>query len=81
MMGTGSCALQDAIRLTQASIEAGVFSVLVIPPFYYKPHSMEDYFLGHISSQTFIVVLKVSTLIQEWSMLTGVLEDQKPLMS
>ena len=42
MMGTGSCALQDAIRLTQASIEAGVFSVLVIPPFYYKPQSDES---------------------------------------
>ena len=42
MMGTGSCALQDAILLTQASIEAGVFSVLVIPPFYYKPQSDES---------------------------------------
>ena len=42
MMGTGSCALQDAIRLTQASVEAGVFSVLVIPPFYYKPQSDES---------------------------------------
>ena len=42
MMGTGSCALQDSIRPTQASIEAGVFSVLVIPPFYYKPQSDES---------------------------------------
>ena len=42
MMVTGSCALQVAIRLTQASIEAGVFSVLVIPPFYYKPQSDES---------------------------------------
>ena len=53
MMGTGSCALQDAIRLTQASIEAGVFSVLVIPPFYYKPQSDESvirYFSELISS-------------------------------
>ena len=32
MMGTGSCALQDAIRMTQASIEAGVFSVLKLYP-------------------------------------------------
>ena len=41
MMGTGSCALQDAVRLTQASVNAGVFSVLVLPPFYYKPQSEE----------------------------------------
>ena len=42
MMGTGSCALQDAIRMTQACIEAGIFTVLVIPPFYYKPQSDES---------------------------------------
>ena len=42
MVGTGSCALQDAVRLTRASIEAGVYSVLVIPPFYYKPQSDES---------------------------------------
>ena len=42
MMGTGSCALQDAVRLTQASVNAGVFSVLILPPFYYKPQSEES---------------------------------------
>ena len=39
MMGTGSCALQDAVHLTKASIDAGVYTVLVLPPFYYKPQS------------------------------------------
>ena len=39
LMGTGSCALQDAVYLTKASIDAGVYSVLVLPPFYYKPQS------------------------------------------
>ena len=42
MLGTGSCALQDSVRLTKASVDAGVFSVLVIPPFYYKPQSDES---------------------------------------
>ena len=42
MIGTGSCALQDTIRLTHASVDAGVFSVLVLPPFYYKPQSDES---------------------------------------
>ena len=42
MMGTGSCALQDAVRLTQASVNAGVLSVLVLPPFYYKPQNEES---------------------------------------
>ena len=42
MLGTGSCALQDAVRLTKASIDAGVYAVLVLPPFYYKPQSDES---------------------------------------
>ena len=42
MLGTGSCALQDAVRLTKASVDTGVYSVLVLPPFYYKPQSDES---------------------------------------
>ena len=44
MFGTGSCSIQDAIRLTRSSLEAGVFSVLVLPPFYYRPQSEEGAF-------------------------------------
>ena len=39
IMGTGSCSLKDAVHLTKASIDAGVYAVLVLPPFYYKPQS------------------------------------------
>jgi len=42
LIGTGSCALQDAIKLTKASIDAGVYAVLILPPFYYKPQSEES---------------------------------------
>ncbi len=42
MIGTGSCALKDAIKLTKVSIDAGVYAVLVVPPFYYKPQSEES---------------------------------------
>lgn len=42
MMGTGSCALQEAIRLTKASVNAGIYTLLVIPPFYYKQQSDES---------------------------------------
>ena len=42
LIGTGSCALQDAIKLTKVSIDAGVYAVLVVPPFYYKPQSEES---------------------------------------
>jgi len=39
IIGTGSCALKDAVHITKASINAGVYTVLVLPPFYYKPQS------------------------------------------
>ena len=42
LIGTGSCALQDAIKLTKVSIDVGVYAVLVLPPFYYKPQSEES---------------------------------------
>lgn len=44
LMGTGACALADAIEMTRASAAAGVFNVLVLPPFYYKPASDDGVF-------------------------------------
>ena len=42
IIGTGSCAIQDTVKLTKTSVDAGFFSVLVLPPFYYKPISDES---------------------------------------
>ncbi len=39
IIGTGSCALADAVELTRASFTAGAAGVLVLPPFYYKQPS------------------------------------------
>ncbi len=36
VVGTGSCALADAIRLSRDAITAGAAGVLTLPPFYYK---------------------------------------------
>ena len=41
MIGTGSCSFQDAVRQTQLAVDHGLFTVLVLPPFYYKPVSDE----------------------------------------
>ncbi|HKD66634.1 MAG TPA: dihydrodipicolinate synthase family protein [Candidatus Binataceae bacterium] len=41
IIGTGSCALADAVEMTRAATEAGAAGVLVIPPFYYKEPSEE----------------------------------------
>tara|TARA_B100000579_G_scaffold9459_1_gene7021 strand:+ start:73 stop:993 length:921 start_codon:yes stop_codon:yes gene_type:complete len=42
LVGTGSCAIKDAIKLTKVSIDSGVYAVLILPPFYYKPLSEES---------------------------------------
>ena len=39
IIGTGSCALADAVELTCAAVAAGAAGVLVLPPFYYKEPS------------------------------------------
>ncbi|MDQ0137750.1 4-hydroxy-tetrahydrodipicolinate synthase [Neorhizobium galegae] len=36
LLGTGACAVEDAIVATRASLAAGFPNVLVLPPFYYK---------------------------------------------
>ena len=35
MVGTGVCALEDSVRLTQAAAEMGFAGALLLPPFYY----------------------------------------------
>lgn len=44
MIGTGCCALPDTVALTKKSLEIGVESVLMLPPFYYKNPSDEGLF-------------------------------------
>ncbi len=36
LVGTGACALPDAVRLTRRAVEHGAAGALVLPPFYYK---------------------------------------------
>lgn len=44
MPGTGSCALSDAVQLTDRATRAGCAGVLMLPPFYYKGVSEEGLF-------------------------------------
>ncbi|WP_420403070.1 dihydrodipicolinate synthase family protein [Nisaea sp.] len=44
MIGTGCCALPDTVALTKKSLEIGIESVLMLPPFYYKNPSDEGLF-------------------------------------
>lgn len=44
MPGTGACSLGDALELTKACLNAGITSVLMLPPFYYKNVSDDGLF-------------------------------------
>ena len=39
--GTGCCAIPDTIELTRRAFELGSSAVLMLPPFYYKPTTVE----------------------------------------
>jgi len=42
--GTGQCALPDAVELTKHAVSLGCGGVLMLPPFYYKPVSVDGLF-------------------------------------
>ncbi|MGO9056738.1 MAG: dihydrodipicolinate synthase family protein [Candidatus Binataceae bacterium] len=44
IVGTGSCALADAVEVTRAAVAADAAGVLVLPPFYYKEPSEDGLF-------------------------------------
>ena len=44
MPGTGSCALSDAVQLTERATQAGCAGVLMLPPFFYKNVAEEGLF-------------------------------------
>ncbi|HZB94314.1 MAG TPA: dihydrodipicolinate synthase family protein [Stellaceae bacterium] len=44
IIGTGSCALADAVTLTKAMLAAGCTGALLLPPFYYKNPSEDGLF-------------------------------------
>jgi len=44
MIGTGCCALPDTVELTRAVLDAGIPTVLMLPPFYYKGVSDDGLF-------------------------------------
>ncbi|HYM02384.1 MAG TPA: dihydrodipicolinate synthase family protein [Stellaceae bacterium] len=44
IVGTGSCALADAVTVTKAALDAGSGGALLLPPFYYKNPSEDGLF-------------------------------------
>ena len=48
MIGTGCCALPDTVDLTRKTLEIGIESALMLPPFYYK-NPTDDGLFAHFA--------------------------------
>ena len=81
IIGTGCCALQDTIKLTKASIDSGFFSVLVLPPFYYKPQSDESIFRYFSKLISTVNEQKLRIIFYNFPMLSGYNFNTKILKS
>lgn len=44
IVGTGTCALTDTVRLTRHALELGIEGILALPPFYYKGNTDQALF-------------------------------------
>ena len=71
IMGTGSCSLKDAVRLTQASVDVGVYAVLVLPPFYYKPQSDESVLRYYSELISFVNDPRLRIIFYSFPLLSG----------
>lgn len=71
IIGTGCCSIQDTIKLTRTSIDAGIFTVLVLPPFYYKPQSDESIFRYFSKLISTINENKLRIIFYNFPMLSG----------
>ncbi|HET6468207.1 MAG TPA: dihydrodipicolinate synthase family protein, partial [Geminicoccaceae bacterium] len=72
MIGTGSTAIGEALRLSRAALDAGIFNLLVLPPFYYKPVSDEGlyrFFAGLIDG---LGEPRVRVYLYNFPQLTGI---------
>lgn len=71
LVGTGSCALADAIALTRDCVAAGVHHVLVLPPFYYRPVSDDGVFAYFAKLIERVAEPRLKVFLYNFPQLTG----------
>jgi 4-hydroxy-tetrahydrodipicolinate synthase len=80
IVGTGSCALADAVELTRAALAAGCPNVLMLPPFYYKNpsdaglHAFFACLIDRVNDQRLRVYLYHFPQVSAVPITTGVIE-------
>lgn len=72
MVGTGGCALSDAVELTRHAVQCGFAGQLVLPPFYYKPVGDEGIFAFFAKLIDTIADERLQIYLYNFPQLTGI---------
>ena len=72
MPGTGCCALADTVALTRHALAAGVTSVLMLPPFFYKNNSDEGLIAAYSSIIDAVNDPRLKVLLYHFPQMSGV---------
>ncbi|MEQ8667109.1 MAG: dihydrodipicolinate synthase family protein [Rhodospirillales bacterium] len=72
MPGTGCCALADTVALTRHALAAGVTSVLMLPPFFYKNNSDEGLVAAYSSVIEAVNDPRLKVLLYHFPQMSGV---------
>jgi 4-hydroxy-tetrahydrodipicolinate synthase len=72
MVGTGGCALSDAVELTRHAVQCGFAGQLVLPPFYYKPVDDEGIFAFFAKLIDTIADERLQIYLYNFPQLTGI---------
>jgi len=71
IVGTGSCALTDSVRLTKRVLDAGGRDVLVLPPFYYKKVTEDGLFASFAEVIQRVGDARLRLYIYQFPQMTG----------
>jgi 4-hydroxy-tetrahydrodipicolinate synthase len=71
IVGTGSCAIPDAVRLTKRVLDAGGRNVLVLPPFYYKKVSDDGLFAAFSEVIARVGDMRLRLYVYQFPQMTG----------
>ena len=71
IVGTGSCAIPDSVRLTKRVLEAGGRDVLVLPPFYYKKVSEDGLFASFAETIARVGDERLRLYVYQFPQMTG----------
>jgi 4-hydroxy-tetrahydrodipicolinate synthase len=71
LIGVGCCAAPDTIALTRAALDAGLFQVMMLPPFYYTNVTEDGLFLAYARIIEAVNDARLRVLVYDIPPMTG----------